>query len=78
MVYIVLHAKVGCHPVDQHSVVGRHVRELLEGAESDRNGGKMQRRERERGQTNEVERVKVERSEAERETEGVRERVGGR
>lgn len=31
LVYIVLHAKVGCHPMDQHTVVGRHVRELLKG-----------------------------------------------
>ncbi len=36
LVYIVLHAKVGRHPMDQHTVVGRHVREFLKGAERDR------------------------------------------
>lgn len=35
LVYIVLHAKVGRHPVDQHTVVRRHVRELLKGTERD-------------------------------------------
>lgn len=31
LIYIVLHAKVGRHPMDQHTVVGRHMRELLKG-----------------------------------------------
>ena len=34
LVYIVLHAKVGRHPMDQHTVVGRHVRKLLKGTEA--------------------------------------------
>lgn len=33
LVYIVLHAKVGRHPMDQHAVVGRHVSELLKRTE---------------------------------------------
>lgn len=44
LVYIVLHAKVGRYPVDQHTVVGRHVRELLKGTErvrKMRGGGAM-------------------------------------
>lgn len=32
VVHIVLHAKVGRHPVDQHAVVRRHGSELLKGA----------------------------------------------
>lgn len=30
-----LHAEVGRHPVDQHAVVGRHLRELLKGTEEE-------------------------------------------
>lgn len=33
LIYIVLHAEVGRHPVDQHAVVGRHLWELLKGTE---------------------------------------------
>lgn len=33
LVYIMLHAEVGRHPMDQHTVVRRHLRELLKGAE---------------------------------------------
>lgn len=47
LVYIVFHAKVGRHPMDQHTVVGRHVRELLKGTERDRSRercGKMRGR----------------------------------
>lgn len=46
LVYIVLHAKVGRHPMDKHSVVGRHVWELLKRAERGRNRGKIVVRER--------------------------------
>lgn len=45
LVYIVLHAKIGRHPMDQHTVVGRHLRELLKGTERDRNGDRSGRRE---------------------------------
>lgn len=43
LVYVVLHAKVGRHPVDQHTVVRRHVGELLKGTERD---GKCEGRKR--------------------------------
>lgn len=33
LIYIVLHAKVGRHPMDKHTVVGRHLRELFKGTE---------------------------------------------
>lgn len=36
LIYIVLHAEVGRHPVDQHAVVGRHLRELLKGTEEEK------------------------------------------
>lgn len=36
MVYIVFHAEVGRHPMDQHAVVGRHLRELLKGTETNK------------------------------------------
>lgn len=37
LVHIMLHAKVGRYPMDQHTVVRRHLRELLKGTERDRN-----------------------------------------
>lgn len=35
LVHVVLHAEVGRHPVDQHAVVGRHLRELFKGTEEE-------------------------------------------
>lgn len=62
LVYIVLHAKVGRHPMDQHTVVGRHMRELLKGTERARkdrmegNKGRRERETRERDKTQAVRR----------------------
>lgn len=36
LIYIVLHAEVGRHPVDQHAVVGRHLWELFKGTEKEK------------------------------------------
>lgn len=36
LIHVVLHAEVGRHPVDQHAVVGGHLRELFEGAEEEK------------------------------------------
>lgn len=44
LVYIVLHAKVGRYPMDQHTVVGRHVRELLKGTEMWEETGKVKKK----------------------------------
>lgn len=75
LVYVVIHAKVGRHSMDHHTMVGRHVRELLEGTEVREGLQNVKKIGKEKGETEEAkERMRQEQRKRGKERERKREK----